>query len=144
MYPRAGGIDALPNALRERIEARERAGEGELRTQTQVEEIDPRTRRVKLTGAPDWLDYRALISSIPLPELIARIPEAPPEVREAAAALRWVRWRYLDVATKRRLPADWHWVYVPEPEFRFFPGRRLLQRRREHGPARRRRPCTSS
>ncbi len=34
MYPRAGGIDALPNALRDHIEARERAGEGQLRTQT--------------------------------------------------------------------------------------------------------------
>ncbi|PRP96022.1 protoporphyrinogen/coproporphyrinogen oxidase [Enhygromyxa salina] len=120
MYPRAGGIDALPNALRGRIQARERAGEGQLRTQTQVEEIEPSTGRVKLSSAPDWIDYRALISSIPLPELIARIPEAPPEVREAAAALRWVRWRYLDVATTRPIPADWHWVYVPELRFDFF------------------------
>jgi protoporphyrinogen oxidase len=120
MYPRAGGIDALPEALRAQLEARERAGEGQLRTSTQVEEIEPRTARVKLSSAPDWIDYRALISSIPLPELIARIPTAPPEVREAAAALRWVRWRYLDVATKRSIPADWHWVYVPEPRFDFF------------------------
>ena len=120
MYPRAGGIDALPEALRARIEARARAGEGELRTSCGVDEIEPSTRRVKLSAAPDWIDYRALISSLPLPELIARIPEAPAQVREAAAALRWVRWRYLDVATKRAVPADWHWIYVPEPRFDFF------------------------
>jgi protoporphyrinogen oxidase len=119
-YPRAGGIDALPKALRAKIEARERAGEGQLHTGASVEEIQPSRRRVKLTSAPDWLDYRALISTIPLPELIARIPEAPAEVREAAAALSWVRWRWLDLATKRPVPADWHWVYVPEPRFAFF------------------------
>jgi protoporphyrinogen oxidase len=119
-YPRAGGIDALPEALRARIDARAAMGEGELRTGCGVEEIDPTHKRVKLEGTPDWLDYDALISTIPLPELIARIPSAPAPIREAAAALRWVRWRYLDIATKSAIPADWHWVYVPEPRFPFF------------------------
>ena len=119
-YPRAGGIDALPEALAARIRGRVEAGEGDLRLDCDVEAIEPSRRRVKLTSAPDWIDYRALISSLPLPELIARIPEAPAEVREAAAALRWVRWRYLDLATTRAGPADWHWIYVPEPRFDFF------------------------
>lgn len=119
-YPRAGGIDVLPEALRARIEARASRGEGELRTSCEVEEIDPTHKRVKLDGADDWLRYDALISTIPLPELIARMPTAPAPVREAAAALRWVRWRYLDVATKSPVPVDWHWVYVPEPRFPFF------------------------
>jgi protoporphyrinogen oxidase len=119
-YPRAGGIDVLPEALRGRIEARVSAGEGRLSTGTDVEEIDPFGRRIKLAGAADWLGYEALISTIPLPELIARIPAAPAEVREAAAALSWVRWRYLDVATRGPVPADWHWVYVPELRFPFF------------------------
>jgi protoporphyrinogen oxidase len=126
LYPRAGGIDNLANALRDGLVSREQAGEGQLWTGTQLEELEPSRRRVKLTGHgghgghSDWIDYRALISTIPLPELIARIPEAPPEVREAAAALRCVRWRYLDVATTRPVPVDWHWAYVPEPRFPFF------------------------
>lgn len=120
LYPRAGGIDALANALRTSIDAREQAGEGQLWTGTTLEELQPSRRRVKLSGHADWLDYRALISTIPLPELIARIPEAPSDVREAAAALRCVRWRYLDVATTRPVPVDWHWAYVPEPRFPFF------------------------
>jgi protoporphyrinogen oxidase len=117
LYPRAGGIDNLANAMRTRLESR--AG-GQLWIDTQLEELEPSRKRVKLSGHADWIDYRALISTIPLPELIARIPEAPAEVREAAAALRWVRWRYLDVATTRAVPVDWHWVYVPEPRFPFF------------------------
>jgi protoporphyrinogen oxidase len=124
-YPRAGGIDALPNALAAALAGRagNQAGMGELQTGTEVEEIDPfgpTGGRVKLASAPEWLGYRALISSIPLPELIARMPAAPAEVREAAAALRWVRWRYLDVATKSPVPRAWHWAYVPEPRFPFF------------------------
>lgn len=120
LYPRAGGIDALPKALGARLEARAAAGEGQLLTGVSVEEVDPGRKRVKLEGRPDWVDYAALISTIPLPELVARIPQAPAAVREAAAALRWVRWRYLDVATRSPVPVDWHWAYVPEPRFPFF------------------------
>src|SRR5690606_16128857 len=46
-YPRAGGIDVLPKALRRRIEAREAAGEGRLLTGTAVQEIDLVNKRVK-------------------------------------------------------------------------------------------------
>lgn len=117
LYPRAGGIDALPRALRAAIDA---AGRGEVRTGCGVEAVDPRGRRVKLTGEADWRPYRALVSTIPLPELCARIEGAPADVRAAASRLRWVRWRYLDVATRAPVPADYHWVYVPDPGLPFF------------------------
>jgi protoporphyrinogen oxidase len=120
LYPKAGGIDALPEALRGSLSTREARGEGELRTSCAVEEVDPIGRRVKLVGERDWIRWRALISTIPLPELIARIPAAPAEIREAAAKLRWVRWHWLDVATRAPVPRDWHWAYVPEPRFPFF------------------------
>ncbi|MFV8751868.1 protoporphyrinogen/coproporphyrinogen oxidase [Nannocystaceae bacterium ST9] len=120
LYPKAGGIDALPEALRRSLDARAAKGEGELRTSCAVEEVDPIGMRVKLAGERDWTRYRALISTLPLPELIARIPTAPAEIRAAAAALRWVRWHWLDVATAAPIPRDWHWAYVPEPRFPFF------------------------
>jgi hypothetical protein len=41
-------------------------------------------------------------------------------VKDAAARLRHVRWRYLDVAVRAPVPADWHWIYVPEPRLPFF------------------------
>lgn len=115
LYPAAGGIDALPRRLAAALPA-----SVEVQLGRDVEAVDPARRRVKLAGEADWRAYAALVSSIPLPELIARIAAVPPEVRAAAARLRWVRWRYLDVATRARVPADYHWVYVPETRYPFF------------------------
>src|SRR5690606_22973601 len=61
-----------------------------------------------------------LVSSLPLPELVARMVGVPDAVREAAAKLRSVRWRYLNVATATRPPIEEHWVYVPDPDIPFF------------------------
>lgn len=116
IYPAAGGIDALPERMRAALASQGR----ELLLGCDVEEVDVTRRRVKLTARPDWQPYSALVSTIPLPELVKRIPGAPPEVRDAAARLRHVRWRYLDIATRAPAPADWHWVYVPEPRLPFF------------------------
>ncbi|MEM7153414.1 MAG: FAD-dependent oxidoreductase [Myxococcota bacterium] len=116
-YPRAGGIDHLPEAMAARLRGRNPEA---IELGRSLEEVDVQGRRVKLRGEPDWIDYRALVSSIPLPQLVARIPDAPAEVRDAAAALRWTSWRYLDIATRTAPPIDEHWVYVPEPHIPFF------------------------
>lgn len=117
LYPRAGGIDHLPEAMAARL--RGRAPEA-IAVDCAAEEIDVQARRIKLSGRPDWLDYDALVSTIPLPQLMARIRGVPEPVRQAAAALRWVSWRYLDVATRRAPPIEEHWVYVPELQIPFF------------------------
>jgi protoporphyrinogen oxidase len=117
LYPRAGGIDNLPEAMAARLRGRNPEA---IRVGQAAEEIDPVGRRVKLQGLPEWIEYAALVSTLPLPQLVARIPSAPPAVREAAAALRWVSWRYLDVATRRAPPMQEHWVYVPELHVPFF------------------------
>ena len=115
LYPAAGGIDALPRRLAAALPATVR-----LQLGCDVDAVDPLRRRVKLAAEADWRPYAALVSTIPLPELLARIVALPPAVRDAAAQLRWVRWRYLDVATRTCVPADYHWVYVPEPRYPFF------------------------
>ncbi len=117
LYPRAGGIDHLPEAMAARLRGRDPRA---IRLGCSAEEIDVVGRRVKLSGVDDWQPYRSLVSTIPLPQLVARTPAAPPEVRDAAAALRWVSWRYLDVATRRAAPIREHWVYVPELHIPFF------------------------
>jgi protoporphyrinogen oxidase len=116
-YPVAGGIDHLPEALRRRVE---RAPGLDLRLNSALEEVDLEGQRVKLAGHADWQSYSKLVSTLPLPELIKRITSAPPHIRDAAAALRCVSWRYLDLATKKTSPRPWHWAYVPETKYPFF------------------------
>ncbi len=116
-YPKAGGIDHLPEKLGAAVKSRE---DGDCVFGSDVEEIDVEGRRIKLSAGPDWQPWSRVVSTIPLPELIKRINDAPPRVREAAAALRWVKWRYLDVATRTAPAADYHWVYVPERRYPFF------------------------
>jgi protoporphyrinogen oxidase len=117
LYPKTGGIDALPKALLIGIQSRARC---ELWTSTEVEEVDPFEHRVKLDGIGDWISYDSLISTIPLPELMRRVPKAPNHIHCLAKNLRCVKWRYLNVATRTRPPADYHWVYVPEERYPFF------------------------
>jgi protoporphyrinogen oxidase len=114
-YPKRGGIDAVPEAMHRAL-----GDAGTLRLGTAVEEIDPVGCRVKLQADPDWTHYGALVSTLPLPVLVERMRGVPPEVRAAAKRLRWVSWRWLDVATRSPVPIDEHWVYVPEPSLPFF------------------------
>lgn len=117
LYPRHGGIDALPQALRRALSVRP---EVEVELGAELVEIDPRAQRVVVSGRRESVPYRRLISTIPLPDLVDRMTDAPPEVRDARAALRWVRWRYLNVAARTRPSRGEHWIYVPEPELPFF------------------------
>lgn len=116
LYPAAGGIDALAEALRARLMAR---GDVGFSLGNDVQSIDV-SRRSVLLGDGREVMYRRLVSTIPLPALVDRIPAAPHAVRDARAALRAIRWRYLNVATRTVSPRREHWIYVPEPEFPFF------------------------
>ena len=40
-----------------------------------------------------------------------------PEIGAHAANLRCTTLRYLNVATRKKVPADWHWIYVPEKKY---------------------------
>ncbi len=127
LYPKSGGIDQLPEAILRELDTRNQqggqggqGGQSEVHTSTDVDEIDPVGRRIKLSDARDWRAYDRLVATIPLPELVRVIASPPRDVVEAVARLRWVKWRYLDVATREPPTAGYHWVYVPEPQYPFF------------------------
>ncbi len=115
LYPRDGGIDALPEAMHTRLRARD---DVELVLGAELESVDPARHVVRIGGRT--LGYRRLVSTIPLPALVERIVDVPAEIRDAAAALRSVRWRWLDVATRTPAPIPEHWIYVPELHLPFF------------------------
>lgn len=112
LYPKQGGIETFTRALQTRMQG------GVVHTGTSPEEIDYRRKEVLVGG--ERIPYRAVVASIPLPELLKRMPTLPPEIEAHAARLRCTTLRYLNVATKSPPPADWHWVYVPEKRYPFY------------------------
>jgi len=115
LYPRAGGIDALALALRGRLEGR---GDVGVQLGTDVEAIDLAAHTITAGGRT--IVYDRLVSTIPLPVLVDRIVDVPAPVREERSALRAIRWRYLNVATRTPAPTPEHWIYVPEEKYPFF------------------------
>jgi protoporphyrinogen oxidase len=116
-YPQAGGMQALVDYLHARV--------GCVETQQEVTAIDLCQHRLRC-GADGWRDYRRLVSTMPLPDLLTRAHPVPAAL---AAAARRVRARFLwlvAVAAVGDCPVNDHWRYICEEAFPFhrvvFPG----------------------
>ena len=112
IYPKTGGIETMTRALIGKL-----AG-GDVHTGTAVEQIDWRGKKVQMGG--EWMDYRAVVATIPLPVLISRLVDPPREIADAGEKLRCTAVRYLNVATKTPSKSDFHWIYVPEEKYPFY------------------------
>jgi UDP-galactopyranose mutase len=106
-YPLRGGFQALMDGFLPHLK-------GELRLQTRVTTVSPTAHTVTLSDG-SVVPYEHLISTMPLPALIAVIgKEAPPEVRSAAANLRHVSVRCVNIGIGRENLSEKHWIYYPE------------------------------
>jgi protoporphyrinogen oxidase len=119
LYPKAGGIETFTRALTTRMAAAgpARAG-GRVHTRSSPDAVDWRGRAVVVGG--ERIPYRALVATIPLPELLKRMTDLPPEIEAHAARLRCTTLRYLNIGARGAPPADWHWIYVPERRYPFY------------------------
>jgi UDP-galactopyranose mutase len=106
-YPLRGGFQSLMNGFLPHLQ-------GELRLETKVTAVLPSRRTVALSDGTA-LSYEYLISTMPLPALIWVMGhEAPPEVRQAAAQLRHVSVRCVNLGIGREKLTEKHWIYYPE------------------------------
>jgi protoporphyrinogen oxidase len=111
-YPKQGGIQTFAAALAGRLDPKK------VRTSASLDQVDYRKHEAVIGG--EKVAYSALVSTLPLPELLRRMPGLPKAIEEHASRLRCTTLRYLDLATRSRPTADWHWVYVPEERFPFY------------------------
>jgi len=74
--------------------------------------VDAAKRRVQFEDGTEE-GYEALVSTIPLPQLVALMPEAPADVREAAGILRALRHYCVNFIVEREAvsPANWFYIY---------------------------------
>jgi UDP-galactopyranose mutase len=106
-YPLRGGFQALMNGFLPLLT-------GDLRLQTKVVQVSPSRHTVTLSDGT-VLPYEFLISTMPLPALVQVIGnEAPADVRKAAAGLRHVSVRCVNIGVGRENLTEKHWIYYPE------------------------------
>jgi UDP-galactopyranose mutase len=106
-YPLRGGFQALMDGFLPHLE-------GELRLNTAVTAVSAKRRTVTLdTG--ETVPFEVLVSTMPLPVLVQMLgDEAPAAVREAAAGLRYVSVRCVNLGIGREALTEKHWIYYPE------------------------------
>jgi protoporphyrinogen oxidase len=115
LYPKRGGIDALPKAFLPRVP--------DIRYGTELVELDTQRRRATVrTGqnGSQVLEYEKLVSTIPIPELAKRCTDLPKDIREAAESLRCVSVYSVNLGVARERVTDMHWIYFPEPDYPFY------------------------
>ncbi|MCA9667995.1 MAG: FAD-dependent oxidoreductase [Myxococcales bacterium] len=112
-YPERGGIEALPRALAREIPA------SRLRLETRVTAIDLEAKRLTLDGG-ETLAYERLISTLPLPRLLALAGARALDDERVRAALRRLQHNVVhtvNIGLRGATLADdalRHWVYLPE------------------------------
>ena len=106
-YPLRGGFQAMMSGFVPHIK-------GAIELNADVARISPDHHLITLADGRRYR-YQYLLSTIPLPELIRSIgDEAPPSIKKAAAALRHVSVRCVNLGIGRENISDKHWIYYPE------------------------------
>ncbi len=106
-YPLHGGFQALMTGFVPLIDA-------EIALNTKVTRLSPRDRLVRLSTGRT-VHYGKLVSTMPLPQLVGLCgKQAPLAVRNAAAALRHVSVRCVNLGVARAALTEKHWIYYPE------------------------------
>ena len=105
-YPLEGGFQRLMDGFLPHLK-------GDLRLNAKVSAVSPSNHRVTLEDGSQYT-YKSLVSTLPLPELVKLIDDAPDDVRVAAEDLRHVSVRCVNIGIGRAQVTDKHWIYYPE------------------------------
>jgi protoporphyrinogen oxidase len=112
LYPRRGGIHAIPRALQTRC--------GEIRLGARVRSVDLISRRVRLESGEE-IGYERLLSTLPLDSLLKMLDPLPEaSLGKARGRLRAVRVVNINLGVDRAGILPGHWVYFPEAQFPFY------------------------
>lgn len=117
LYPREGGIETWAKAMLASLQG------GEVQVKVEPTAIDWKARRMALSDGRA-LTYGQLVSTISLPGLVALLAKGdagvPEEVLAASRKLRATIVTYVSVGVSTPNRQPWHWIYLPESDFRTY------------------------
>jgi len=111
-YPADGGIESLTKGISSTLAIPPECG-------LQPVSIDWK-RRVALFNDGSETKYPAIVSTIPMPELVRLLKKPPLEIIIAAKKLRATTVTYFNIAAKSHGPNKFSWIYFPEKDFEFY------------------------
>lgn len=114
IYPKEGGIGALPRALEHGLTTKPRYNVSVTRV-----DLESKTARLS-TGETVRYDY--LVNTMPLIDFLRLCVDLPDTITHPASKLRATTVHYFDIGVRGpgAEGCDKHWVYFPEPEFVFY------------------------
>ena len=114
IYPKEGGIGALPRALEKGMITKPRYN-------VSVTSVDPAAKTARLSTG-EMVRYEHLVNTMPLIDFLRLCGELPESITSAAAKLRATTVHYFDIGVRGpgAEGSGKHWVYFPEPEFVFY------------------------
>ncbi|MFM7183051.1 MAG: protoporphyrinogen/coproporphyrinogen oxidase [Verrucomicrobiales bacterium] len=114
IYPKEGGIGALPKALEKGMTTKPRYN-------VSVTSVDPLAKTANLSTG-ETVCYEHLVNTMPLIDFLRLCGGLPESVTSAAAKLRATTVHYFDLGVRGpgAEGSGKHWVYFPEPEFVFY------------------------
>lgn len=110
-YPKLNGFGNIGKRLADKCKERIITGMEATQIDVQKREIQFNNERV--------VPYGKLLSTLPLPELIKIIPNAPDEVREAVSKLRTNSMFVVNIGVNREKISEKNWIYFLEKEYPF-------------------------
>ena len=111
-YPLNGGTGAIYHAFRPYIEDR-------LHLEHRVQGIDFNARRIEFANGTST-EYDALITTLPLDQLVTRARGVPITVRNAATHLDHSSSYIVGIGVSRPCPSNKCWLYFPEEDSPFY------------------------
>lgn len=105
-YPAAGGFGEIFRALARRV--------SDVRLGAAAARIDLGLRQLFLSDGTA-LPWRRLVSTIPLPELLAIVPDVPSRLRECVAGLEYVSLKAVFVVVDGPVDRDLQRAYIADP-----------------------------
>lgn len=109
-YPVHGGIEGLPFSFLPKVK--------NIHLKVEAAKVHPRKKYVEFSNNRK-IFYEKLISTLPLPEIIKRIDDAPEGVKKAAKNLKHNSVYCVNLGINRENISPNHYVYFYEPEFLF-------------------------